>query len=31
VTHDRSLLANVSLTRTLELAHGRITADRVLA
>jgi ATPase subunit of ABC transporter with duplicated ATPase domains len=31
VTHDRSLLANVRLTRTLELAHGRITADRILA
>jgi ATPase subunit of ABC transporter with duplicated ATPase domains len=31
VTHDRSLLANVRLTRTLELAGGRITADRILA
>jgi ATPase subunit of ABC transporter with duplicated ATPase domains len=30
VTHDRSLLANVRLTRTIELAHGRVTADRVL-
>ena len=30
VTHDRSLLANVRLTRTIELAHGRLTADRVL-
>jgi ATPase subunit of ABC transporter with duplicated ATPase domains len=29
VTHDRSLLANVRLTRTIELAHGRVTADRV--
>ena len=27
VTHDRSLLANVRLTRTIELAHGRVTAD----
>jgi ATPase subunit of ABC transporter with duplicated ATPase domains len=31
VTHDRSLLANVRLTRTVELAGGRITADRILA
>jgi ATPase subunit of ABC transporter with duplicated ATPase domains len=31
VTHDRSMLANVRLTRTLELAGGRIIADRILA
>jgi ATPase subunit of ABC transporter with duplicated ATPase domains len=31
VTHDRSLLANVRLTRTLELAGGQVTADKVLA
>jgi ATPase subunit of ABC transporter with duplicated ATPase domains len=28
VTHDRSLLANVTLTRTIELADGRIVSDR---
>jgi ATPase subunit of ABC transporter with duplicated ATPase domains len=31
VTHDRSLLANVRLTRALELVEGRITADRILS
>jgi ATPase subunit of ABC transporter with duplicated ATPase domains len=28
VTHDRELLDRVSLTRTVELEVGRITADR---
>ena len=30
VTHDRSLLANVALTRRIELAGGQIVGDRPL-
>ncbi|HEY4331048.1 MAG TPA: ATP-binding cassette domain-containing protein, partial [Ilumatobacteraceae bacterium] len=31
VTHDRTLLGNVRLTRSIELASGRVVADTVLA
>ena len=30
VTHDRALLENVRLTRTIELAHGQIARDRAV-
>jgi ATPase subunit of ABC transporter with duplicated ATPase domains len=31
VTHDRALLSNVRLTRSIELKHGQIVADRVFS
>ena len=31
VSHDRSLLANVGLTRTIELSGGQIVADALSA
>jgi ATPase subunit of ABC transporter with duplicated ATPase domains len=31
VTHDRALLSNVRLTRSIELKHGKVVADRIFS